>query len=155
MSGAKRILLILLLAGMTVLGAGGCSRSVINYQIAESIGTVGEYENNAPVETPKMQAEREEEEAEETLEAERVETLEAAEVLAESYWYEEAIALLEESQSLEGDERAEEAIAEYQEALDALVTYEDEVLHLNFPTLIADTDLAFDEDSYAETYRQG
>jgi len=154
MSGAKRILLILLLAGMTVLGAGGCSRSVINYQIAESIGTVGEYENNAPVETPKMQAEREEEEAEETLEAERVETLEAAEVLAESYWYEEAIALLEESQSLEGDERAEEAIAEYQEALDALVTYEDEVLHLNFPTLIADTDLAFDEDSYAETYRQ-
>ncbi|MCD8336210.1 MAG: hypothetical protein LUD18_02865 [Lachnospiraceae bacterium] len=154
MSGRKRFIQAVLIAGITVLGAGGCSRSVINYQIAESIGTVGEYENNSPVETPKMQAEREEEEAEVTLEAERVETLEEAEALAGGYWYEEAITLLEETQSLEGDERAEEAIAEYQEALNALVVYEGEVLHLNFPNLIADTDLAFDEDSYAETYRQ-
>lgn len=154
MSGRRRFVQVILIAGITVLGAGGCSRSMINYQIAESIGTVGEYENNSPVETPKMQAAREEEEAEETLEAERLETLEEAEALAEGYWYEEAIALLEETQSLEGDERAEEAIAGYQEALDSLVVYEGEVLHLNFPNLIADTDLAFDEDSYAETYRQ-
>ncbi|MCD7834944.1 MAG: polysaccharide deacetylase family protein [Lachnospiraceae bacterium] len=154
MSGRRRLIQVLLLAGVTVLGASGCSRSVINYQIAESIGTVGEYENNSPVETPKMQAEREEEEAEETLEAERAEVLEEAEALAEGYWYEEAIALLEGTESLEGDERAEEAISQYQEKLDALVAYEGEVLHLNFPNLIVDTDLVFDGDTYAETYRQ-
>ncbi|MCD8347542.1 MAG: polysaccharide deacetylase family protein [Lachnospiraceae bacterium] len=154
MSGRKRFIPAIFIAGLTALGVCGCSRSVLNYQIAESIGTVGEYENNSPVETPKMQAEREEVEAEETLEEERLQTLEQAETLAEGYWYEEAIALLEETSSLEGDERAEEAIAEYQDALDSLVEYEGEILHLNFPNLIVDTDLAFDEDSYAETYRQ-
>ena len=35
----------------------GCTRSQINYQIAEAIGTDGKYENNEPVETP-MMAER-------------------------------------------------------------------------------------------------
>ena len=47
------------LKGMTaaLLGLGtclmlsGCTRSVLNYQIAESIGTLGQYENNEPVET--------------------------------------------------------------------------------------------------------
>ena len=37
----------------------GCSRDVMNMQIAESIGTLGMYENNEPVETPKMKAQRE------------------------------------------------------------------------------------------------
>ena len=39
-----------------LLGAvllGGCSRETIKYQIAESIGTVGMYENGEPVETPR------------------------------------------------------------------------------------------------------
>ena len=37
---------------------GGCTRSQINYQIAEAIGTDGKYENNEPVETPKMAEQR-------------------------------------------------------------------------------------------------
>ncbi|MCD8104671.1 MAG: hypothetical protein LUF35_06650 [Lachnospiraceae bacterium] len=143
-----------IVCGIAVLGAGGCSRSVLNYQISESIGTLGEYENNEPVETPKMQADREIEESEAALEAERLEVLEQAEALADSYLYEEAISLLEGNESLTGDERAEEAIAEYQSAIYSLVAYEGDVVHLNFPNLIADTDLALDGDSYAQTYSQ-
>ncbi|MCD7819225.1 MAG: polysaccharide deacetylase family protein [Lachnospiraceae bacterium] len=154
MSEKRRFILTVLTAVITVLGTGGCSRSVINYQIAECIGTVGEYENNEPVETPKMQAERELEEAEEAEEEECVAVLEEAELLASGYWYEEAIALLEETDLLEEDERAEEAIATYQSELDALTEYEGDVVHLNFPNLIADTSLAFDGDSYAQTYSQ-
>lgn len=150
----KRILLTVLIGLAAAFGAGGCSRSVINYQIAESIGTVGEYKDNSPVETPKMQAERELEEAESELEAERTAILEEAEALAAGYWYEEAIALLEESNLLAEDERATAAIEEYQSAENALVEYEGDVLHLNFPNLIADTSLAIDGDSYATTYSQ-
>lgn len=48
------------LAGLTgaLLLTAGCSRSTLNYQIAESIGTLGQFENNEPVETPQMQVER-------------------------------------------------------------------------------------------------
>lgn len=142
-------------AGIAILGTGGCSRSVMNYQIAESIGTVGMYENNAPVETPKMQAERELEEAEAAVEEERLALLEQAETLAAGYWYEEAIALLSDSDLFtEEDDRAEAAIEEYQEAQNALVEYDGDVVHLNFPNLIADTSLAIDGDSYASTYSQ-
>ena len=49
--------LILCLLTLTV-GLTGCSRAQINEQIAESIGTLGMYENNEPVETPKMKAEK-------------------------------------------------------------------------------------------------
>ena len=41
-----------------VLGLSGCSRRQMNYQIAEAIGTDGKYENNEPVETPKMKEQR-------------------------------------------------------------------------------------------------
>ncbi|MCC8067816.1 MAG: polysaccharide deacetylase family protein [Clostridiales bacterium] len=154
MSGRRFFILAVLLAGTAVLGTSGCSRSMMNYQIAESIGTVGEYENNEPVETPKMQAERELEEQEEAEETSRVEILEQAKALAAGYWYEEAIELLENADSLAEDERAEAAIEGYQTELNALVDYEDDVVHLNFPNLIADTSLAFDGDSYAQTYSQ-
>ncbi|MCD7735985.1 MAG: hypothetical protein LUI07_03315 [Lachnospiraceae bacterium] len=154
MPEGKRGAVAALLAGIMILGASGCSRSMINYQIAESIGTVGEYENNEPVETPKMQAERELAEQEEALEQERTEILEQADLLAAGYWYEEAIALLEGTDSLAEDERAAEAVEEYQSAINSLEEYEGEVVHLNFPNLIADTSLAFDGDSYAQTYSQ-
>ena len=47
--------LILCLLAMT-FGVTGCSRAQMNAEIAESIGTLGMYENNEPVETPKMKA---------------------------------------------------------------------------------------------------
>ena len=64
----KRKTGLVLLAVIVMLAGSGCSRSVLNYQIAECIGTLGEYENNEPVETPKMKAAREQQESESELE---------------------------------------------------------------------------------------
>ena len=63
-----KAVVMMLLIGVSLLTVG-CSRSTINYQIAESIGTVGMYENNEPVETPQMQVEREQKESQQTREA--------------------------------------------------------------------------------------
>ena len=52
----------------------GCSKAKLNNQIAEAIGTTGMYENNEPVETPKMKAEQQLQKIEE--EKERFGTLE-------------------------------------------------------------------------------
>ena len=90
----KRKTGLVLLAVIAMLAGSGCSRSVLNYQIAECIGTLGEYENNEPVETPKMEQERLQRESEEAKEAGILEYLEQAEVLAAGYQYEEAVASL-------------------------------------------------------------
>ena len=82
----RRGILTLLAAAASVTLLGGCSRSVLNYQIAECIGTLNQYENNEPVETPKMQAEREQRESEEALEKARTDALAQAESLALSYY---------------------------------------------------------------------
>ena len=63
----------------------GCSRETINYQVAEAIGTLGMYENNEPVETPRMRQEREQREALEAEEAAFAQSLSEAEFLASSY----------------------------------------------------------------------
>ena len=56
----KKKISTLILCLLTVsLGLTGCTRTQMNEQIAESIGTLGMYENNEPVETPKMKAEKE------------------------------------------------------------------------------------------------
>lgn len=53
----KKKISTLILCLLTVsLGLTGCTRTQMNEQIAESIGTLGMYENNEPVETPKMKA---------------------------------------------------------------------------------------------------
>lgn len=71
----KRKTGLVLLAVIAMLAGSGCSRSVLNYQIAECIGTLGEYENNEPVETPKMKAAREQKESESELENVKQEAL--------------------------------------------------------------------------------
>ncbi len=154
MSGWIRYLLTAMAVGTVAAGTAGCSRSMINYQISESLGTVGVYENNEPVETPKMQAEREMQEAESVREADRAEVLEQAEQLAAGYWYKEAIAVIEDSDLFEGDEQALEAVAEYQAAEESMVEYSGDIVHLNFPNLIVDTSLAIDGDSNAQSYAQ-
>ena len=110
----KRKTGLVLLAVIAMLAGSGCSRSVLNYQIAECIGTLGEYENNEPVETPKMKAAREQKESESELENVKQEALDAAAKLAKSYRYEEAIAYLQNTEELQGDARLDEAIAEYE-----------------------------------------
>ncbi len=148
----KAVLAVLALAGL--LSSSGCSRSMINYQVAESLGTVGEYENNEPVESPKMEAEREQREAEEALEAERTALLDEADQLAAGYNYEEAVSLLEESDFLTDDERAEEAVESYRSLEKSMYEYEGTIGNLCFPNLIVDTEMAFDDDNYAQTYEQ-
>ena len=144
---------ILLAAAAAVTVLSGCSRSVLNYQIAECIGTLDKYENNEPVETPKMQAEREKKESEAALEEEKTQVLAQAEALALSYEYEEAIALLQNTDTVADDERAVKAISDYQSRLDSMYEYEGDIGHLCFTNLVADTSLAFDGDEYSSIYR--
>ena len=100
MKGYQKGVLTVLAAVAAVMLGTGCSRSVLNYQIAECIGTLDKYENNEPVETPKMKAEREKQESEGALEQQKEKTLADAENLALTYEYEDAIALLQNSEVL-------------------------------------------------------
>lgn len=149
----KGKILVALAAALAMSGLSGCARSVLNYQVAECIGTLGEFENNEPVETPKMQAERELRESEEALESEKTETLGTADALASGYQYEDAIALLQNSDVLQEDERALEAIADYEKKLDGMYEYNGDIGHLCFTNLVVDTDRAFDNDEYSSIYR--
>lgn len=146
-----------ILAGLTAVAAvttlSGCARSVLNYQIAECIGTLDKYENNEPVETPKMQAERERRESEEALESEKTDALDTAATLALGYQYEDAIALLQNSDVLQEDERAVEAIADYQKKLGSMYEYDGDIGHFCFTNLVVDPERAFDGDEYASTYQ--
>lgn len=149
----RKNLLLALFLGTAGLMLGGCSRSVLNYQVAECIGTLDKYENNEPVETPKMKAERERKESEAALETERTSVLEEAEALALAYEYEQAIAYLQNAESLKDDDRAIQEIAKYQSELDSMYEYDGDIGHLSFSNLVADTSLAFDNDEYYAVYR--
>lgn len=149
----KRVLTALSLTA-AMISLGGCSRKMLNYQVAECIGTLGQYENNEPVETPKMKAEREQKESEEAQENARQKLLDQAAELASGHWYEEAAALLEGAEELQTDERAKDAIKEYQNKLSTMFEYKDDVGHLSFTNLVVDTDRAFDGDEYAKIYEQ-
>lgn len=151
--GSRRAAAIALAAAAAVFG-GGCARSVLNYQVAECIGTLNQYENNEPVETPKMKAEREQKESEEALESEKQDVLAQAEAQALSYRYEDAIATLNGSDVLKDDERSSEAIADYQAKLDSMYEYDGDIGHLCFTNLVVDTDRAFDGDEYSSIYQQ-
>ena len=150
----KRKTGLVLLAVIAMLAGSGCSRSVLNYQIAECIGTLGEYENNEPVETPKMKAAREQKESESELENVKQEALDAAAKLAKSYRYEEAIAYLQNTEELQGDARLDEAIAEYEKKEGSLYQYTGDIPHFSFTNLVMDPTLAFDGDEYESVYRQ-
>ncbi|MBQ6321909.1 MAG: polysaccharide deacetylase family protein [Lachnospiraceae bacterium] len=134
----------------------GCSRETINYQIAESIGTVGVYENNEPVESPQMKQQRLQKESEEAAEELFAQQMEKAEKLAASYRYDEAVEYLK---SLEADEltaeRIAEAITTYENADSSFMLYEGSIAHLCFPTLIEDALRAFDGDERSYTYASG
>ena len=144
------VMLVICMAGLFL---AGCSRETINYQIAESIGTLGKYENNEPVETPRMRSAREQQEALEAAENSFQEQLDHASELAAGYWYDEAIEYLE---GLERDEltsdRIDEAITSCKNARSNMKVYDGKVAHICFPGLVEDTDRAFDGDDMAYTY---
>ena len=143
------------LAGLTgaLLLTAGCSRSTLELpDCGERIGTLGQFENNEPVETAQMQVEREQRESEEAREAALQEKLDAAAELAAGYWYEDAAALLSEITGEDAeDERVTAAIAQYQAAAESMTLYEGDIPHLCFPGLIADTMRAFDGDDMSYT----
>ncbi len=138
----------------SVLVLAGCTRSQINYQIAEAIGTDGKYANNEPVETPKMAEERMLLEESESEEASLMEVLSEAERLAQGYNYEEAISVLDTIPLPRAkDERVLEARERYEKGDKNLVSWvEGDIPHLCFPTLIYDTMMAFDGDDRAADY---
>ena len=140
-------------AVLTAMLLGGCSRETIKYQIAESIGTVGMFENGEPVETPRMKEEREQREQREAQEAAFQEELDKAGRLAASYRYEEAVEYLQnvEENELTRD-RLQETISSWEGMENSLVTYEGDIPHLCFPTLIEDSTRAFDGDSMSSSY---
>lgn len=134
-------------------GVAGCSRSQMNYQIAEAIGTDGKYENNEPVETPKMKQQRELMEQSEADEQNLQEVLDLAADQAAGYNFDQAIATLNTlTGSAALDDRVKEAREEYEQGDSSLTAWEGDIPHLCFPTLIEDTSRAFDGDDMADTY---
>ncbi len=132
----------------------GCTRSQMNYQIAEAIGTDGMYENNEPVETPKMAEKRKLLEESESEEATLQEYLSQAETLAQGYNFEEAISVLNQIPLAQArDQRVSDARERYEKGDSNLVNWVDgDIPHLCFPTLIYDTTMAFDGDDRASDY---
>lgn len=137
---------VLLMFAVCILSCG-CSRDKMNEQIAESIGTLGMYENNEPVETPKMKAQREIAEARQEMEKVVTSHLKKAERLAASYDYAEAldeVAKIDEEYS--DDDRVISAKIEYQRLQSLMVTYNGSVPHFSVKSLVVDPARAFDND---------
>lgn len=146
---------VLLSTGL-LLGAlclTGCTRSQMNYQIAEAIGTDGKYENNEPVETPRMKEERAAREQSEADEQNLTEVLQKAADQAAGYNYEDAIATLNTlSGSAAMDSRVQDARSQYEEGDSKLQAWDGDIPHLCFPLLIEDPSRAF-ESASSDTYK--
>ena len=142
-----------LLMSAALLLLGGCSRDAINYQIAEAIGTVGQYENNEPVESPQMKEQRLQKESEEELTGRISTAISEADELAESCRFSDAIEYLNaQPDEIAHSDQAAAAIEGYRAREEALVSYEGTVPHLCFPTLVEDTMRAFDGDDQSYNY---
>ena len=147
-----KILLAGMLTGVLILGTG-CGREAINLQISECIGTTGLYDNNEPVESPKMKSMREIREREEQRQTILQKTLEEAEQLAVMYDYEGAIQKLGEvDDEFAQDDRVVQAKIDYQQKLSTMEAYDGDIPHIFFHSLIVDTDRAFDGDEDAAGY---
>ena len=150
----KKKISTLILCLLTVsLGLTGCTRTQMNEQIAESIGTLGMYENNEPVETPKMKAEKEIQEAKQEEEDNVSEHLDKAQRLAASYDYTNALAELSLiNEDYQDDERVISAKVEYQRLQGMMITYSGDFTHFSVKSLIADKDRAFGDADMAYYY---
>lgn len=146
LAGCKCLRTLIFLIVM-MIGTTGCSRAVMNEQIAESIGTLGMYENNEPVETPKMKAEREMQQAKEAVEQEVSGHVEKAAHLAASYDYTNALKELAKiDEEYQDDERVISAKIEYQRLLGLMEMYSGDIAHFSVKSVVVDPSLAFDGD---------
>ncbi|MDY3765532.1 MAG: polysaccharide deacetylase family protein [Lachnospiraceae bacterium] len=152
----KRTITVGIVAAMAVMcvcALGGCSRAQINRQIAEAIGTTGMYENDEPVETPKMKSQRELREREKKKEEKLLATLAQADEHAERLDYGKAMEILNSISEEEArDERVVQAKVKYQQKRADVEVYTGEVPHIFFHSLIVDTEQAFDGDNMEEGY---
>ena len=131
----------------------GCSKAKLNNQIAEAIGTTGMYENNEPVETPKMKAEQQLQKIEEEKENALLATLGDAQEYIDSMDYEKAMETLNSvPEENEKDIRVIEAKVECQKGQSEMEVYTGPIPHIFFHSLIADTERAFDGDAMEEGY---
>lgn len=125
----------------------GCSRQKMNEQIAESIGTLGMYENNEPVETPKMKAQREMQELKAEAEEVVVAYLERAQRLAASFDYAGALAEIAKiDEEYSDDDRVISAKIEYQRQQGLMAVYNGSVAHFSVKSLVVDPSRAYDND---------
>ena len=82
-----------------------------------------------------------------------VPVLQEASGLAQGYYYEEALTLLQEiPEEFSQEEEVVSAVNAYTDALDSFVPYDQPVRHIFFHSLIVDTSLAFDGDYMENGY---
>ena len=145
-------------AGILVLSLvmlGGCSKATINRQIAEANGTTGMYENNEPVETPKMKSERKIREIAQKEENALLATLAQATQETKEMDYDRAMAILETvPKEKEEDERVIEAKIKCQQGRGQMREYTGNIPHIFFHSLIVDTERAFDGDAMEQGYNE-
>ncbi len=122
----------------------GCSKREINRQIAESLGTLGQYENDEPVESPKMKAEKEMKESKERIELEVSTRLANAEKLATQFDYQGA---LDELALINKDYQDYKEVVDsrihYTKLRDAMQYHAGTIAHFSVGNLAVDRDKAY------------
>lgn len=136
-----------------MLLVSGCGKAKLNDQIAEAIGTTGMYENNEPVETPKMKAHKQLQKIEEEKEKALLATIGDAQEYIDIMDYEKAMETLNSiPEENEKDIRVVEAKVECQKGQSEMEVYTGPIPHIFFHSLIVDTKRAFDGDAMEEGY---
>lgn len=123
----------------------GCTRKEINRQVAESIGTLGMYEDDEPVESPKMKADKLIKERKEAIEQEVAVHVENARKLAEQYDY---FGALDELALVGEDYQGEEVIdarIEYTRLSKLLDYHAGSIGHFSVGNLAVDKARAFND----------
>lgn len=151
MKGRKIIIAVMAAACMLLIS--GCGKAKLNDQIAEAIGTTGMYENNEPVETPKMKAHKQLQKIEEEKENALLATIGDAQEYIDIMDYEKAMETLNSiPEENKKDLRVIEAKVECQKGQSEMEVYTGPIPHIFFHSLIVDTKRAFDGDAMEEGY---
>lgn len=148
-----REIIIAVMAATCMLLISGCGKAKLNDQIAEAIGTTGMYENNEPVETPKMKAHKQLQKIEEEKENALLATIGDAQEYIDIMDYEKAMEALNSiPEENKKDLRVIEAKVECQKGQSEMEVYTGPIPHIFFHSLIVDTKRAFDGDAMEEGY---
>lgn len=140
----KRIIYIYMILLLLILGLTGCTKKEINRQVAESLGTLGMYENDEPVETPKMKADKQMKESKDAIELEVTTHLENAENLAVHYDYYGALEELAQiNVDYQDDKRVVDKKINYTKLADSLMYHAGTIPHFSVGNLAVDKKRAY------------